>query len=109
MLASVVLEHSEVAFAEYVGFVVAGCGVDSEAAYVEDSKDRVLVAISLKTYMQTTLALTSSKPVGYGWMDIPALLPALPLSSVVAVTAAATTQSPVSRSWSGMYVPPSRI
>jgi hypothetical protein len=65
MLASVVLEHSEVAFAEgYVGFVVAGCGVDSEAAYVEDSKDRVLVAISLKTYMQTTLALTSSKAGG---------------------------------------------
>ena len=110
MPASVVLEHSEVAFVDYAGSV-AGHGVDSEvvAVYVEDSKDRVLVVISPKTYTQTTLAPTNSKLVGYEWMVILALPPALPLSTVAEVTAVATTQSPASRSWFGMYVPPSRI
>ena len=111
MPASVVLEHSEVAFVDYAGSVAAGYEVDSEVVYVEDSKDRgVLVVISPKTYMRTTLAPTNRKLVGYEWMVILALPPALLLSSVVEVTAVvATTQSPVSRSWFGMYVPLSRI
>jgi len=110
MPASVVLEHSEVAFVDYAGSVVAGYGVDSEVVYVEDSKDRgVLVVISPKTYMRTTLAPTNRKLVGYEWMVILALPLALLLSSVAEVTAVATMQSPVSRSWFGMYVPLSRI
>ena len=87
---------------------------------VEDSKARVLVAISLKTYTQTTPAQTSSRPVGYEWMAILAPPPVLPLSTVVVVAAEAavvvvvaiavdSTQSPVNRSWSGMYVFSSEI
>ena len=88
---------------------------------VEDSKARVLVAISLKTYTQTTPAPTSSRPVGYEWMAILAPPPVLPLSTVVVVAAAEaaavavaaiavdSTQSPVNRSWSGMYVFSSEI
>ena len=107
MLASVVLEHSEAVFVGSVGPVAAGYGVGSEVVYVEDSKDRVLVVTSLKTYMQTTLAPTSNKPVGYEWMVILALPPALQHSTVAEVTvAAATTRSPASRSWFAMYVSP---
>jgi len=83
MLASVVLGHSEAAFVEgSVGYVVVGYGAVSEVVCAEDSKARVLVAISLKTYTQTTLVLTNSRPVGYEWMVILALPPALPPSSV---------------------------
>jgi len=109
MPASVVLEHSGVAFEGYVGSAAAGYGVVSEAACVGDSKDRVLVVTSLKTYMQTTLALTSNKPVGYEWMVFLALPPVLQLSTAAVVSAVGTTQSPASRSWSAMYVPTSRI
>ena len=95
-------------------------GADSEVAYVEDSKARALVAISLRTYTQTTLAPTSSRLVDCEWMVILAPPPALPLSMAAAaaaggeeeeeeVTAVALTQSLANRSWFGMYVPPSRI
>ena len=110
MPASADLERLEVAFVDFVGSVAAGYGAVSEAVYVEDSKGRVLAATSLKTYTQTTLAPTNNKLVGYEWMVILALPPALLLSSVVGaeavVTAVATMQSPASRSWFGMYVPP---
>lgn len=98
MLASVVPERSEAAFVEdSVGSVVEH-GVDSgEVAYVEDSKARALVVISLKTYMPTTLGLTNSRPVGYGWMDILALPPVLPLNMVAEAMVAASTQSPVNK------------
>lgn len=106
MLASVVLGHSEVVFVDYVGSVVVDNEVDSEVVYVGDSKARVLVVISLKTYTQTTLALTNSRPVGYEWMVIRALLPALLLSMVAEVTGLlGMTQSPASRSWFETYAP----
>jgi len=93
---------------------VVVCGVDSEVVYAEDSRARALVAISLRTYTRTTLALTSSRLVDCGWMVILVLPPALPHSSAAAAAAAAVTvvasiQSLASRSWFGMYVPLSRI
>jgi hypothetical protein len=96
----VVREHSEVAFVEgFVESVAVGYGVGSGVVCAEDSKARVLVAISLKTYTQTTLALTNNRPVGCGWMLILALHQALPLSLVAAVAAiaAASMRSPVNR------------
>ena len=98
MPASVVLGRSEVAFVEGSVDCVVGHGVDSGGVvYVEDSKARVLVVISLKTYTQTTLALINNRPVGYGWMDILALPPALPLSTVVGAMPEASMQNPVSK------------
>jgi len=77
-----------------VGSVVVGCGVGSGAVSAEDSKARVLVVISLKTYTQTTPALTNSRPAGYEWMVILALPPVPPHSSVaVVVSAVASMQS----------------
>lgn len=98
MPASVVLEHSEVDFVEgSVGSVAVGYGVDSGVVYVGGTKARVLVVISLKTYTQTTLALINNRPVGYGWMDILALPPALLLSTVVGDMPEASMQNPVSK------------
>ena len=98
MPASVVLEHSEVDFVEgSVGSVAVGYGVDSGVVYVGGTKARVLVVISLRTYTQTTLALTSSRPVGSGWMVILALPPALPLSTVAEAMAEGSMQSPVNK------------
>jgi len=98
MPASVVLEHSEVGFVEgSVGSVAVGYGVDSGVVYVEDSKARTPVVISLKTYTRTILALTNSKLVGSGWMDILAHHPALPLSTAAEAMAEASMQSPVNK------------
>ena len=98
MPASVAPEHSEVAFVEdSVGSAVVGYGVGSEVVSVEDSKAKGLAVISLKTYTQTTLALTNSRPVGYEWTAFPALPPALPLSTVPVVLPVASMQNPVSK------------
>jgi len=100
MLVSVVLERSEVASAEGSVDSVAGYGVGSGVVYGEDSKARVLVVISLKTYTQTTLALTNNRLVGYVWMALLALPPALPLSmaeEAMVVAVAVSTQNPVNK------------
>jgi hypothetical protein len=99
MPASVVLERSEVAFVDSVGPAVVGYEeVDLGVVYVEDSKARVQVVISLKTYMQTTLVPTnSSRLVGYEWMVFLDLLPDLLLSTVVAGTEVDLMQSPANR------------
>lgn len=100
-LASAVLGHSGVAFVvDYaVGSVVEDCEVASEVACAEVSRARVLVAISLKTYTQTTPAPTnsSSRPVDCEWTVILALPPARPLSLAAEVTVVPTTQSLASR------------
>jgi len=99
-LVSAVLGHSEVAFVvDYVvGSVVVDCGVVSEVACAEVSRARVLVAISLKTYTQTTPVPTnSSRPVDCEWTVILALPPARPLSLAAEVTVVPTTQSLASR------------
>lgn len=88
MLASVALEHSEVAFVEdSAGSAVEGCEADSGVVYVvQGSKGKVPVVISLKTYTRTTLAPTNShRPVGYEWTVILVLPLGLRLSSTAVV------------------------
>ena len=98
MLVSVVLEHSEVAFAEGSADFVVGYGVGSGVDYAEDSKARaVLVVISLKTYTQITLALTNNRLVGYGWTVLLALPLAPPLSMAGEAIAVALTRSPANK------------
>lgn len=105
MPALVAPERSEVAFVEdYVDSAAADYGADSGVVSVEDSKARVLAAISLKIYTQTTLALTNSRLVGYEWTVILALLPVLPLSMVAVAIAVDSTQNQANRSWFGMCV-----
>ena len=98
MLASVVLERSEAGFVEgFVGLVVGRGAGSGGVVYVEDSKARVPVVISLKTYTQITPVPTNSRPVGCGWTDILALPPALPLSTVAEAMVEASMQSPVNK------------
>jgi len=97
MLVSVVLEPSEVASAEGSVDFAVGDGVGSGVVYAEDSKARVLVVISLKTYMQITLALTNNRPVDYGWTVLPALPLALPLSTAEEAIAVALMRSPANK------------
>jgi len=97
MLVSVVLEHSEVASAEgYADFVVDH-GVDSGAVYVEDTKARVLVVISLKTYTQIIPVPTNNRPVDCGWTVSLALPPGLPLSTAGEALVEASTRSLVNK------------
>lgn len=98
MLASVALGRSEAAFVEApAGSVVVDCEVESGADYVEDSKARVLVVISLKTYMQITLAPTNNRLVGYGWMVFPVLPLGLPLNSAAVGMEVGSMQNPANR------------
>jgi len=97
MLASVVLEHSGVASAEAFADFAVGHGVGSEVVYAEDSKARVLVVISLKTYTQITLAPTNNRRVDYGWMVLLALPLALPLSTAGEAIAVALMRSPANK------------
>lgn len=82
---------------EYVGSVAADCEVASEEACAGDSRARVLVAISPKTYTQTTPAPTNSRLVDCEWTVFLALLPARPLSLAAGVTLVATTQNLANR------------
>jgi len=97
MLVSVVLEHSEAASVEGSADFVVGYGVGSGVVYAGDSKARVLVVISLKTYTQITLVLTNNRPVDYGWMVLLALPLALLLSTAGAAIVVALMQSPVNK------------
>lgn len=82
---------------EYVGSVVADCEAVSEAACAVDSRARVLVVISPKTYTQTTPAPTNNRPVDCEWTVILVLPPARPLSMAAEATLVATTQNLASR------------
>ena len=109
MLASVVLEHSEAAFVEdSAGFVAVDHEVDLGAVCVADSKARVLVVISPKTYTRITLVPTNSRPVGYEWMVILALPLDLPLNTAVVAVAVAVAVVVAGMEAGSMQSPASR-
>jgi hypothetical protein len=64
---------------------------------VEDSKDRVLVVISLKTCMPTTLVPINNKPVAYAWMDSLALPLDPPLSTAEVGLVVGSMQNPANK------------